>query len=130
MEQISLLGSSKTPSVEFNYDEGWMQLKGRSIPEDSVEFYMPLKSWVDRYAGDPKPKTKVDLALEYFNTNSSKQIMDFFKRLEALHKSGATDLEVNWFYEENDLDMMETGEDFRLIFDLPINTIPVERFDF
>jgi hypothetical protein len=116
--------------VDFNYDKGSMQLKGRSIPEDSVEFYLPLKSWVERYAGDPKPTTKVDLALEYFNTNSSKQIMDFFKKLEALHKLGTTQLEVNWFYEENDLDMMETGEDFCLIFDLPINTISVDRFDF
>ncbi len=130
MKQYSLTPSSKTPYVDFDYDKGTLQLKGRSIPEDSVEFYSPLKLWIEQYGSKPKPHTTVDLALEYFNTNSSKQIMEFFKKLEEIHKDGFTEMEVNWFYEENDIDMMETGEDFSLIFDLPIKTIPVERFDF
>lgn len=130
MKSFSLTQSPKTPLVDFDYDEGMLQLKGRSIPEDSVEFYYPVKNWIAEYASNPRPKTRVDLALEYFNTNSQKQILDFFKKLEEIHSQGKTEMEVNWFYEENDLDMQETGEDFRLIFNIPMKTISVERFDF
>lgn len=130
MKKFALNQSTKTPLVDFDYDGGVLQLKGRSILEDSVEFYRPIQSWVEEYTTRPRPQTKVDLALEYFNTNSSKQIMDFFKKLEDLNSTGSSNVEINWFYEENDIDMMETGEDFSQIFNLPIKTIPVERFEF
>ena len=62
-------------------------LKGRSIPENSIELYKPLNEWLDQYASAPKPATVVDMKLEYFNTSSSKCILDFFKKLEKVNRS-------------------------------------------
>ena len=79
METIIIEGTPKTPSVNFDSTSGILHLKGRSIPENSIEFYKPLVEWLDAYSGKPQPKTAVNIQLEYFNTSSSKCLLDLFK---------------------------------------------------
>ncbi len=122
MEPISIEGTAKTPSVKFNAKEGIIEIKGRSIPENSVEFYKPLVDWLEEYKSSPLDKTKVNIQLEYFNTSSSKCILDVFKKLEAIHK-GKNEVEINWYYEEDDEDMLEAGEDYESIIRVPFKMI-------
>lgn len=124
MESISIEGSPKTPTVKFDASEGIIEIKGRSIPENSIEFYKPLVDWLDEYQKDPLPLTKVNIQLEYFNTSSSKCILDVFKKLEAIHKA-KHDVEVNWYYEEDDEDMLEAGEDYESIIRIPFKMIEI-----
>ena len=42
MEPISIEGTPKTPTVKFDAEQGIIEIKGRSIPENSIEFYKPL----------------------------------------------------------------------------------------
>ena len=126
MENIILDGTAKTPSVSFDFSRGVLELKGRSIPENSVEFYKPLNEWVVDYLDSPKGKTLVEIKLEYFNTSSSKCILDLFKKLESLKTKGAEVL-VNWYFEEDDEDMEEAGEDYQAIIKLPFKMIEVEE---
>ena len=72
MEPIIIEGTPKTPTVKFDSSEGVFEIKGRSIPENSIEFYKPLVDALDKYAGSPKSATNVNIQLEYFNTSSSK----------------------------------------------------------
>ena len=76
MEPIIIEGTPKTPTVKFDSTEGVFEIKGRSIPENSVEFYKPLVDWLDTYKESPLTKTVVNVRLEYFNTSSSKCILD------------------------------------------------------
>ncbi len=71
MENLHLEGSAKTPSIHFDAAAGKLELKGRSIPENSVEFYKPMNDWIDAYGKSPIAQTTVDVKLEYFNTSSS-----------------------------------------------------------
>jgi len=95
MEPIIIEGTPKTPTVKFDSAEGVFEIKGRSIPENSVEFYKPLVDWLESYKEAPLTKTVVNIRLEYFNTSSSKCILDVFKKLEAIHKA-KNEVEVNW----------------------------------
>jgi len=126
MESIIIEGTPKTPTVEFNAEEGKVEIRGRSIPENSVEFYNPLIAWLEEYGNNPKDVTQVNIQLEYFNTSSSKCILDVFKKLESLAKAG-NDIKVNWFYEEDDEDMLEAGEDYQSIIKLPFKMIEIEE---
>ena len=126
MASIKLEGSGMTPSVEFNEEEGFLQLKGRSIPENSIEFFKPLIDWVENYANNPKSETKVHIQLEYFNTSSSKCILDLFKKLENIRNTGHS-VKVLWHYEEDDEDMMEAGEDYKAIINVPFEMIQIEE---
>lgn len=124
MEPIIIEGTPKTPSIKFDSKDGVFEIKGRSIPENSVEFYKPLNEWLDQYMQTPLEKTVVNIRLEYFNTSSSKCILDVFKRLEAIHRS-KHDVEINWFYEEDDEDMLEAGEDYDSIIKVPFKMIEI-----
>ena len=74
----------------------------------------------------PQPKTAVNIQLEYFNTSSSKCLLDLFKKLEGMHKSG-NDITIKWYYEEDDEDMLEAGEDYQSIINIPFKMIEVEQ---
>jgi len=123
MDNLNLEGTAKTPTIEFN-DNGELLIKGRSIPENSIEFYKPLIDWINGYKESPKSNTKVKIQLEYFNTSSSKCILDVFKKLETITSSKVT---VLWYYEEDDEDMLEAGEDYQAIIDIPFEMIEVEE---
>jgi len=124
MEPIIIEGSPKTPTVHFDANEGVFKLEGRSIPENSVEFYKPLVDWLDKYKEGPLPRTVVEIKLEYFNTSSSKCILDVFKKLELIHKS-KNEVEIKWYYEEDDEDMLEAGEDYESIIRVPFEMIEI-----
>lgn len=126
MENLVIEGSPKTPTIKFNPEEGKLLIQGRSIPENSIDFYKPLVDSLEEYAGDTKEATKVDIVLEYFNTSSSKCILDVFKKLERINEAvgGVT---VNWHYEEDDEDMLEAGEDYQAIINIPFKMVEIEE---
>jgi hypothetical protein len=124
MELISIEGTPKTPTVTMNPETGLVEIKGRSIPENSIEFYKPVVDWLEEYASVPASKTIVNVQLEYFNTSSSKCILDVFKKLEVLKKN-QNDVVINWYYEEDDEDMLEAGEDYESIIKVPFKMIQI-----
>ena len=119
MNSLVMEGTAKTPSISFSSDSGNLSIGGRSIPENSAEFYQPVYDWLDQYALKPAPVTSITIQLEYFNTSSSKCLLDIFRKLEALHKSERSEVNVMWMYEEEDEDMLEAGDDYRTIVLLP-----------
>lgn len=123
MEDIKIDGTPKTPTVVFDAAKGLLEIKGRSIPENSIEFYKPLMDWIEMYAKGAKSNTTVNVQLEYFNTSSSKCILDLFKKLEAINN----EIVVNWYYEEDDEDMLEAGEDYDAIINIPFRMIEIEE---
>ncbi len=122
MNEIKMASTKKTPSVTFAAD-GKLELKGRSIPENSLEFYKPLIDWMEAYTKGPAAETNLHIQLEYFNTSSSKCLLDLFKRLEGI--SGK--VTIHWYYEQDDEDMLEAGEDYEAIISVPFKMIEVEE---
>lgn len=96
-------------------------MSGRSVPENTAEFYQQVYHWLDRYAENPAPDTGVNVYFEYFNTSSSKCLLDIFRKLESIHASGKSRVSVLWNFEKDDEDMMETGEDYGSMIELPFN---------
>lgn len=126
MESLNIEGSAKTPTIKFEPATGKLLIRGRSIPENSIEFYKPLVDKLEEYAGSPQSTTNVDIQLEYFNTSSSKCILDVFKKLEAIN-AGSSEVVINWHYEEDDEDMLEAGEDYQAIINVPFKMIEMEE---
>ena len=122
MENLFIEGTLRTPSILLEADKGKIEFSGRSIPENSIEFYKPVVEWVDKYLEEPNDRTTILIKLEYFNTSSSKSLYEIFKKFEGVFKSGKNVL-VRWFYEQEDEDMQESGEDFRDILKIPFELI-------
>ena len=123
MDNIFIEQTSKTPRVDFNAQTGFMLIAGISIPENTVDFYRILISWINEYALSPLPETTLILKLEYFNTSSSVVLLDMFKIL-----SKVTGAKVHWYYESDDVEMEEVGEDYANMIDISFKLIEVDAF--
>ena len=102
-----------------------MLIEGISIPENTVEFYQDVLKWVEEYQKNPKPKTELVLKLEYFNTSTSVVLLNIFKLFGQIQDS---ELKIMWYYEEDDVEMEEVGEDYQNIVKVPFELISIESF--
>ena len=114
MNKLEISGKEDTPTVILDKQAGKFEISGRSLPEDAAEFFRPIISWLEDYAKSPNPSTTIDIKLEYFNTASSKLILDVLTKCEKI--SGA---KVHWYHHEDDEDMQEAGEEFSELIELP-----------
>lgn len=124
MEELAILGTPKTPTVRSDSNQGLLEITGRSNPENTIEVFKPIVNWVEEYVQNPWDKTTVKIQLEHFNTSSSKSLIGILKRLEALKKEGR-EIIVNWHYDADDEDILEAGENFESVIEIPFNMIPV-----
>jgi SiaC family regulatory phosphoprotein len=122
MEALILSGTKHTPYVNLNPTTGVLQVNGRSTPEHPSEYFAQLYRWVENYLKKPNENTVVRLSFEYFNTSSSKCLLEMMKRLSALHESGKN-ISFQWMHEPEDDDMKEAGADFRDLLKAPFEII-------
>ena len=126
MEKIFIEPTRVTPLINFDPNNGLLEIKGRSSPENSVQFYQSLIEALDSFAQeDEVSDLTANIAFEYFNTSSSKCLFDVFKKMTKIADAGG-ELTINWFYEEDDEDMMEAGEDYSDLLDLEFNFLEIE----
>ncbi|MBI5219846.1 MAG: DUF1987 domain-containing protein [Bacteroidia bacterium] len=126
MEPISIQGTQKTPTINFNNLTGKIEITGRSMAEDSIKFYKPLLDWLEQYITNPHTPTEIMIQLEYFNTSSSKCLLDIFKKIETLHKTGI-EVIINWYYEEENEVLLDAGQDYQTIIKVPFNMIKIDE---
>ena len=118
MSDLKISKTEDTPTVILDKTNGKFLIQGRSIPEDAVVFFKPILDWFKDYATDPNPTTCVEFKLEYFNTSSSKLILDIMLKLK--HIKGAS---IQWYYSEEDDDMKEAGEEYSELVNFPFDLV-------
>ncbi len=124
MDIIRIQGTEDTPKVilDASTDNPYMEISGRSLPEDVVTFYDPILNWLDKYIEKPLEKTIFNFKLEYFNTASSKLLLDILLKLELLHEEG-NDVLIRWHFPDDDEDMEEAGEEYADIVEVPFEQV-------
>jgi hypothetical protein len=123
METIKIQGTEDTPKIMLDAENDIFEISGRSLPEDVSSFYEPVLNWLNEYAESPKDKTVFNFKLTYFNTASSKLLLDILMKLEEMHEKGQ-DVLIRWHYPEDDEDMAEAGEEYADIVDVPFEQVP------
>jgi SiaC family regulatory phosphoprotein len=119
MEKLFYDTTPSTPKVLLDFDKGLIEIRGKSIPENAIKFFTPIINWVKEYENTPKDYTKVILQIDYFNTSSSKCIMQILKTIERVSMHYKVD--IDWIY--RDEDMYDIGEDYQLLIKIPFNMI-------
>lgn len=113
MKNLIIEATKSSPSVRLNAETRIIDISGESYPENAAKFYAPIVDWLDTFFSltDHSPIT-VNITLHYFNSSSSKILMDIFDRLDKAHIHGIP-VTVNWrCHEENDT-AIECGEEFK-----------------
>ncbi len=127
MEPLIKEATVDTPRVVLDAEKGIFMLAQMSLPEDAVDFYTPVINWITEYARNPNEKTVFDMKLDYFNTASSKQLIQILLLLQSL--KDRSEVSINWYYKEIDEDMQTIGEEYSQIIDLPFTLIPIPKKD-
>jgi len=118
MDVIILKGTYDTPNVILDKDNGVFEISGRSYPEDTAEFYIPILDWMSKYIENPNKTTKFIFKMDYFNSSSYKPFLDILVKLSKLNAAGGK-AQIEWFYKEGDWNVKEAGEEFAEIVDIP-----------
>jgi hypothetical protein len=117
-------GTHQRPTVVIDIEKGFFEISGSSIPENPLDIFNPIFDHVNRYLESPQPVTELNFRLDYFNTSTSKLMLDMIHKMEALKDKEEYTVNINWYYRDGDDDMMEIGEDFANLCKLPIEIIP------
>ncbi|MBN2749149.1 MAG: DUF1987 domain-containing protein [Bacteroidales bacterium] len=122
MDVLSIKGTRETPEILLNKDKGIFEIKGKSLPEDVKEFYNPVLRWFENYLLNPNQQTVLKVKMDYFNTASSKMILEIFELLQELFDKG-NEVAIEWYYMADDEDMEDAGQDYSDLVKIPFKFI-------
>jgi hypothetical protein len=116
--------NSNTPYVKLDIERGNLTIIGRSYPEHPELFYDPILLEITKYKEQLKiSKMTLRIALEIMNSGSTKYIFRLVKDLYEL----SMEMEIIWYYEEDDESMFEEGNIYKEFFpDSKFKLIEVE----
>lgn len=119
MEDLIIPAGKVSPGITFKKD-GSLKIEGRSMLEDPRKFYKSVFSWLRNLSG--VKNIHLDVKLEYFNTSSSKLILEMLNRIVSI--SGKDNISIKWHYEDGDEDMFEAGKYFEQLLDMKFDYLP------
>src|SRR6056297_3808261 len=122
---VDISASERTPKIYFNKNQGTIKLSERAMPENARLFFGPLLEWIEKYVQTPKDKTYIHLDLEYFNSSTSKLIIQMLNPLKEIEKKGK-ELIIEWYYMEEDDDILDSGKTFEELSGLKFKYISYE----
>lgn len=111
-----------TPSAKVLYEERRIVVSGSSRLEDPTSFYEELNQLLDKSINEFKTYAYIDFHINYINSSSSKWLLHILKGLQVKYQ-GQKIVTINWFYDPDDDSMLEAGEVFRELINLPFNII-------
>lgn len=109
-----------TPYVKVNFSTGEFDIKGRSSPENTLAFYEPIFKAILHLKKFEAEDITANFSMLYFNTSSARCFFMIIKLLKKLKDSGKNVI-INWYADEDDEDMQETGLDYQEIVDIEFN---------
>lgn len=123
MKDLIIKGDKQKPDLIFSATTGELKITGQSLPENATLLYNPVLDWIEDYEKNPAKETVFSLKMKYYNTASSKMFFAIIKRLNKIFKGGF-DVIIEWHYQQDDEDMLDAGEYFRDLVDIPFKFIP------
>lgn len=122
MDDLYIEPKRDTPKVEFKSSSGNLTIEGQSFPESSSDFFTPVIKWIEEFSEKENIDITLNFKLTYFNTSSSKAILDILDILDDQYADGKKPV-INWYYEKDDEDIKESGEEFAEDIDFTFNIL-------
>ena len=122
LDILQIKENEDAPYVFMDAGEGFVEIKGKSYPPDVGSFYEPILEWLDTYKDEGTKELNVNLKMEYFNTASSKLLLDILYKLEEIDELEKK-VTVNWYYPEDDDEMLDLGEEYEGLVELDFRHI-------
>jgi len=126
VKDLKFAETRDTPYVRFSLSEKYCLIKGKSYPPDISKFFDPILDWLENLKKVEFDTMSFNVMLEYYNTATSKMILNILYVFEELAQLGK-EIFVNWYYPIDDDDMLDAGEEFERLVDLPFRHVEYEQ---
>jgi hypothetical protein len=127
MRDLHIEPTTLSPEIHFSPGDNIFAIRGTSAPEDVRALYYPVKDWFEDFVDEMLKEEKIlfskenplrfQVDLNYFNSSSAKFIYDIFFELKRLAQKDIPFV-VKWYYDQEDIDMKEAGEDISLLVEM------------
>lgn len=124
MARYELVGTNEDPAIAFDAQTGILEIAGNSMPENPLAVYAPAMEWLRSYVSSPAQRTSVRFRLKYYNTSTSKIIINILDLLGEVRRSGH-EIEVSWYFTPGDEDLEEAGYEFSENCIIPFRVVPI-----
>ncbi len=112
MQNLNIPATKSSPEINFDAQTNILSIVGESYPENTTLFYESVFTWLDEFIENLETQeVAFNIELVYFNSSSSKVLMDLFDILEEASEDDKN-IVVNWIYEEENEASLEYGEEF------------------
>lgn len=138
MKKIVIEKTDRTPELIIDPENAFFSLEYDSRPEDVRKFYYPVLEKLKAILKDIENTNNISFfenkpfsftfKLGYFNSSSAKFILDILNIIKLYNQAGIN-VEINWYYYEDEDDMKEAGEDFSEFCELEFNYFIMEEND-
>lgn len=108
-----------TPEVLLDQQNQKFIIKGRSFPENTIEFYQPILQWIQQYIENPNESSVFEFDMEYFNSSSARIVYKILLMLEKIQDKGKN-VVCRWYINKTDYIGKERIEEMRKMFLIPI----------
>lgn len=117
--------TKNTPEVIFD-EKGTIKLTGRLINENPIDFFNLLDEGINEYFFSSADTTCLEICLEYINSEGTKHLLETIKKIIQIHlKNNMKKIIINWYYKEDDEDMLEKGTFFSSVLHVYISLIRI-----
>ncbi len=116
--KLMIEATDLTPKFHFDASEGVFAITGKSLPDSGELFYKPILDWLETKLPSSSQKIKFHISLDQMNLSSSKMILFILYKLKAAKETGKI-VSVWWYHASEDSDMLEVGEDYEFMVDIP-----------
>ena len=119
---LAISETAFTPSVKISPEEHRIIITGPSRLEDPSLFYEKLIKVLEENIINFKSGFSIDFKLNYLNSSSSKWLFHILKNVQNRYGSSKI-MTVNWYYDIDDENMLEAGEVFQNLLNVPFRII-------
>jgi hypothetical protein len=122
VNELKIEGTKTQPNITFK--DGKLNIVGRSIPHDSCEWFAPLLNLMYVYSKNPELVTEINVHLDYLNSESNRTLMNLLVVAEKIYNTGRS-VVIRWYYKSNDQVMLEQGNIFQSLIEIPFRFEPI-----
>jgi hypothetical protein len=136
MQNLYIAPTLSSPEVNFSPEENVFVIRGTSSPEDVRAMYYPVIEWFTNFIDTIiKHKTfsytlesplRLKIDLDYFNSSSAKFLYDICLELKKFTSAGIPFV-IEWYFDEEDIDLKEAGYDISLLVETAFLFIPKNK---
>ncbi len=113
-----------SPRIVLDEEKFIFLIEGHSYPADAFKTYNVVLEWVKDVYQNTGEQLICEFKFKMISSASRKMVYEIMKELE-IKAAGSNNIQICWYYESYDEDMIDIGEYFAETLSIPFKFVPM-----